>query len=78
MLELPLTGKPDVLLLNLQGFDEPDKNYKAEWANTVLEISYVEPPEPPQLDAEVGVISGSLSSFDIDTLASDFDTELGI
>ena len=78
MLDLPLTGPLDVELLIYQAFDEPNKNFDADWSNTVLELSYVTPPAPPRVDTHLNIITDRFSPFHIDTLAANFDTELGI
>jgi hypothetical protein len=78
MLELPLTGPLDAQLLTLQSFDEPDKSFAARWSNTVLELSYVTPAAPPRIDVRLGVVAESFSPLRLNTLGSDFDTELGV
>ena len=55
LLELPLTGPFDASLLVFQAFDDPpgSNRFSAEWANTVLELMHVTPPEAPQLVADL-------------------------
>ena len=78
MLDLPITGPLDLALLNFQAFDESGRNFDGRWANTVLELSFVAPPAPPRIDMDLGVVAGSFSPFVVDTLAADFDTEIGV
>jgi hypothetical protein len=78
LLDLPLTGPFDASLLMLQAYDEPEGSFAARWANTVLELSYVTPPAPPDLTADLGVVATPFAPFVIDTFASDFDTDLGV
>ena len=78
MLDLPISGPLDAQFLAHQAFHEQEKNHVARWSNTVLELSFVTPPDPPELDAELGVITRGFTPFVVDTLEADFDTELGI
>ncbi|MCO6044056.1 hypothetical protein NG895_09055 [Aeoliella sp. ICT_H6.2] len=78
MLDLPITGATDLSFVPFQTVEFNGVTFVANWANTLLELSYVQPPALPTLTAHLGVVSDPFVPFTIDSFGSEFDTEIAI
>ena len=77
-LDLPLTGPAEVLFLPYQHCCSDSPGFKANWDNAVIRLFSAALPTPLRIDAELGSVAAPFSLFNVNTLAADFDTELGV
>jgi hypothetical protein len=77
-LHLPITGPSEVFFLPHQHCCSSFPGFVANWDNTVIRLTPADPQAPTQVDADLGLVTAPFSPFNVNTLAADFDTELGV
>ena len=77
-LDLPLSGPAEVIFQPYQFCCSSFPGFAANWDNTVIRLFSADPEIPLQLDGNLGSVAAPFSPFNVNTLAADFDTELGI